>query len=163
EMNLELTQIKKNLSRLKSEMKKTIANNKNEINNQLKLFGINYKVVEKPLKPNEKKAAFILKHNNDQNEIDRSKHLSTGEKNIFALILFLVRTKTKNLIIDDPASSFDSNRRKIIYDLIIKKSTKRTVLLLSHDEVFIKFAVKSKYIDNNDRIGDIKYISNYTG
>ncbi len=163
ETNNEITKIKQHLSQLKSQMKKVISDNLNEINTNLKLLGFKYKVVQRPVKPKEKKGSFILKHKSDANELDRSKHLSTGEKNILALIFFLLKTKTKNLIIDDPASSFDENRRKIIYDLILKKANRRTIIVLSHDEVFTKFAIKSKYLDRNENIGVVKYMSNYTG
>ena len=45
-------------------------------------------------------------------------------------------------IIDDPASSFDNFRRKIILDLIFEmKQPDSTILVLSHDEVFIKLAL----------------------
>ncbi len=163
ETNKKITQIKRQLSRIKSEMKKIIAKNKDYINRQLELLGTKYSIVEKPIKPNEKKASFILKHNDDNNNIDRSETLSTGEKNLIALIFFLIKNQKKNLIIDDPASSFDESRRKIIYNMILKASNDRMVLVLSHDEVFTKFAIRSKYRDKNDKIGVIKYISNYTG
>ena len=46
-------------------------------------------------------------------------NLSFGEKNIIGLILFLLANKDKEmLIIDDPASSFDEYRRKVIFDFI---------------------------------------------
>lgn len=44
------------------------------------------------------------------------------------------------MIIDDPASSFDEYRRKIIFDFIYEFHKKSTVLVLSHDHVFAKLA-----------------------
>jgi wobble nucleotide-excising tRNase len=145
-------------------MKNTITDNKNLINNTLKTLGIKYRLVERPIKPREKKASFLLKHTSEtKEEVNQMSYLSTGEKNIIALIFFLLKNKRKNIIIDDPASSFDEYRRKIIFNYIKKNHNKRTVLVLSHDEVFSKFAIKAKYRDNNVNIGVVYFMSNYSG
>ncbi len=38
-------------------------------------------------------------------------------KNFIALVLFLLSNTKKYVVIDDPASSYDENRRKNIYEL----------------------------------------------
>lgn len=164
ETNDNLETIKKQLSNIKYQMKTIISKNINGINNTLKYMGIKYKIVERPIKPNEKRASFLLKHINEtQNDVNQVSFLSTGEKNILALIFFMIKNQRKNLIIDDPASSFDEYRRKIIFNYIKKNFKKRTVIVLSHDEVFSKFAIKAKYMERNTDIGIIKFMSNYDG
>jgi hypothetical protein len=145
-------------------MKNTISSNKNSINQTLKVLGIKYRLVERPIKPREKKASFLLKHISEtKEEVNQVSYLSTGEKNIIALIFFLLKNKRKNIIIDDPASSFDEYRRKIIFNYIKKNHNKRTILVLSHDEVFSKFAIKAKYKEKNKNIGIVNFMSNYSG
>jgi ABC-type lipoprotein export system ATPase subunit len=164
ETNINLETIKQQLSKIKYQMKNIISTNINEINNTLKYMGIKYKIVERPIKPNEKRASFLLKHVDETKEdVNQVSFLSTGEKNIIALIFFMIKNQRKNLIIDDPASSFDEYRRKIIFNYIKKKYKKRTVIVLSHDEVFSKFAIKAKYMEKNADIGIVKFMSNYDG
>ena len=106
--------------------------------------------------PNE----YSLIHKNDSSRSDDKNHMSTGEKAIVSLIMFLVSSKSTNYriyIIDDPVSSFDNYRRKIIYDYILKLLKGKTTLILSHDTIFSKFAIA----DSKRRvIGDISYLSN---
>jgi ABC-type dipeptide/oligopeptide/nickel transport system ATPase subunit len=70
------------------------------------------------------------------------KQLSWGEKHSFALILFLLDANSKNadlVILGDPISSFDINKKYAIMNMLFKEKdniftpSKRTVLLLTHD------------------------------
>lgn len=163
QMNLKIDQIRIQLSKIKSSFKNVVSRNKNYINQKLELLGIPYLLVEKPIKPKEKLASYFLKHRDDISDIEREKNLSFGEKNIIALLFFMLKNRNKTIIIDDPASSFDDFRRKSIYDFILEKSGSRTFIVLSHDHVFIKFATRSKYNDLNPKIGCIQYFENYNG
>ena len=70
-------------------------------------------------------------------------HLSWGEKNAFALILFMYYAQSQNpdlVILDDPISSFDSNKKFAIMHRMFKNFGNkdvsfvgRTVLMLTHD------------------------------
>lgn len=66
-------------------------------------------------------------------------HLSYGEKNAFALILFMfdVLKRSPDLIIlDDPISSFDKNKKFAIINMLFRGKynlVNRTVLMLTHD------------------------------
>lgn len=69
-------------------------------------------------------------------------HLSWGEKNAFALLLFMfdaISKKSDLIILDDPISSFDSNKKYAIINRLFKTGDRdnslyqRTVLLLTHD------------------------------
>jgi wobble nucleotide-excising tRNase len=68
-----------------------------------------------------------------------NQHLSYGEKNAFALMLFMYDCLSKNpnlIILDDPISSFDKNKKFAIIDRLFRgeKSLKgKTVLMLTHD------------------------------
>lgn len=180
ELNLKIKNIKAKIGKLKEETNKLISSNVKVINEKLELIGIPYKFVKKEMNENSKKAQFIIKHNNQTNETnDMTNNLSFGEKNIIGLILFLLANKDKKmLIIDDPASSFDEYRRKVIFDFIYSLHSDSTVLILSHDHVFAKFAIlhfnsskkemakqnpclseiKRKYYNDT---GKINYLENY--
>ncbi len=71
-----------------------------------------------------------------------SEHLSWGEKHAFALIMFMFDAISKNadiIVLDDPISSFDRNKKYAIINRLFKTGQKenslyqRTVLLLTHD------------------------------
>lgn len=81
-----------------------------------------------------------LIHNDLAEEVgDARAHLSYGEKNAFALILFMfdvLKSKPDLIVLDDPISSFDKNKKYAIVDMLFRreKSLKgRTVLMLTHD------------------------------
>lgn len=100
-------------------------------------------------------------------QVDR--HLSWGEKNAFALILFMFDAISKDadlIILDDPISSFDSSKKYAIINRLFKTGDKnnslyqRTVLLLTHDfEPVIDYiqvggklskdSVNAYYLENN--------------
>ncbi len=141
--NDSLTDIKKILGKIKSKTMSLISKNVKCINDYLRRFSIPYVFEKTNVDSDNHAAEYVLKHENDSSLIDRSNNLSFGEKNIIGLILFVLTYKNKKMyIIDDPASSFDSFRRKIILDLIFEmKQSDSTVLILSHDEAFIKLAL----------------------
>lgn len=141
--NDSLVDVKRLLGKIKSKTMSLISKNIQCINDYLQRFSIPYIFEKINVDPDEHLAEYILKHENDLSLVDRSCNLSFGEKNIIGLILFVLTNKNKKMfMIDDPASSFDNFRRKIILDLIFEmKQPNSTVLVLSHDEVFIKLAL----------------------
>ena len=76
---------------------------------------------------------------NKSNISSVTNHLSYGEKNAFALVLFMyevLKTNPDLVILDDPISSFDGNKKFAIINMLFmgKKCLKdRTVLLLTHE------------------------------
>ena len=73
--------------------------------------------------------------------------------------MFLVSDDSNVIVIDDPASSYDDNRRKIIYELLFDFHKDRTFIVLSHDQVFVKYAllgikdkVSKKYENNTGKV-----------
>ena len=106
--------------------------------------------------PNE----YSIIHKKDPSHNDDKKHMSTGEKAIISLIIFLISSKSTNYkiyIIDDPVSSFDNYRRKLIFDYILEYLQGKTTLILSHYTVVSKFAIANS---KRKVIGDISYLSN---
>lgn len=82
-----------------------------------------------------------LVHSEINGEIANAKaHLSYGERNAFALVLFMydiLKTNPDLVVLDDPISSFDKNKKYAIVDMLFRKGSgslrDKTVLLLTHD------------------------------
>ena len=88
--------------------------------------------------------------------------VSDGEQVLVSLVLFIIASSKRNkklFIIDDPVSSYDEYRRKIIYDLMLSSYKQKTLLLLSHDSVFARYACESKH-KGSRAIGNISYLYN---
>lgn len=124
---------------------------------------------------NDETAHAILKYKYDDENLtinNPDKHLSWGEKNAFALLLFMYDAISRDadlIILDDPISSFDSNKKYAIMNRIFKTGDKdsslyqKTVLMLTHDfEPIIDYiqvggkisgdSVKAHYLCNNKGI-----------
>ena len=118
-----------------------------------------------------------LKHNDfDKHITDPRLFLSYGEKNAFALILFMyeaINSKTDLIILDDPISSFDKNKKFAIINTIFRGKNSlmnKTVLMLTHDfEPIIdmkyvlpdRFNCNAKFIENKNGILNEKQIKKY--
>lgn len=82
-----------------------------------------------------------LIHSDADGEIANAKtHLSYGERNAFALVLFMYDVLKANpdlIVLDDPISSFDKNKKYAIVEMLFRKGSgslrDKTVLLLTHD------------------------------
>lgn len=146
-------------------LKSVIKGNINEINRYIDYFGIKYIFTKTDILSHD--IGYSLVHKNA--EKDTSEFLSTGEQNVISLILFLISYKEYDIIIDDPASSYDEYRReqilKFIFKIMYKKtSVPKTTLILSHDQIFLKFL--SNYMDDcnyRDWIGEVNHIENING
>ena len=136
---------KVNLQKIR--VKETIEKHKGDINTFLKYAGYNYSInIEEDNDNNSYKMQLI--HNDFvESNIDNTKnHLSFGEKNAFALILFMyevLKNNPKLIILDDPISSFDKNKKFAIMEMLFANSevkkkqrnnfSNKTVLMLTHD------------------------------
>lgn len=119
-------------------IKKTIKEYSIEINSFLKYAGYRYAVALE----DDSQGSYKLKlrHIDNSSTISNAdNYLSYGERNAFALILFMYQTLKSNpdiIILDDPISSFDGNKKyAILYKLFKdKRSFKdKTVVLLTHE------------------------------
>lgn len=151
-------------------LKDTVIARKKDVNEFLMSAGFNY-VFDIIVEENET-AHAILKYKDSEVDIEvdnPDKHLSWGEKNAFALLLFMYDAISRDadlIILDDPISSFDSNKKYAIMNRIFKTGDRnnslyqKTVLMLTHDfEPIIDYiqvggkisgdSVKAHYLCNN--------------
>lgn len=156
ELRSEAAVLKREMGALKGVMQATIQASQTDINEFLKTAGINYELVI--LAEDENNSRTILKQCFSEERTDVTKirdHLSWGEKNAFALILFMYYAVMQNpdlIILDDPISSFDTNKKYAILHRMFKNIGKRdvslegkTVLFLTHDfEPITDFIVVGK-------------------
>lgn len=119
-------------------IEKTIKQYSEEINSFLKYAGYQYCVTIEQDEQNLYK--MKLKHNDVPSIVESVKnHLSFGEKNAFALVLFMYGALKNNpdlIILDDPISSFDENKKFAILNMLFMGKTclrDKTVLMLTHD------------------------------
>lgn len=121
----------------KSQIQKTIAENQTHINGFLQSAGYKYTV---EIKPEGDAYKMKLVHQDHSEHLETaSEHLSYGERNAFALVLFMhqvLRGKPDLAVLDDPVSSFDKTKKfAILHELFRGKGSLRdsTVLMLTHD------------------------------
>lgn len=121
-----------------------IKDRKQDINEFLSIAGFRYSFDVELSGENNARALlkFIMPDGNPGDLLSPGKHLSWGEKHAFALILFMFDAISRNadlIILDDPISSFDSNKKYAIINRLFKTGDKenslyqRTVLMLTHD------------------------------
>jgi ABC-type dipeptide/oligopeptide/nickel transport system ATPase subunit len=129
---------KVNLQKIR--VKETIEKHKDDINTFLKYAGYNYSInIEEDVDKSTYKMQLIHNDFVDSNIDNAKNHLSFGEKNAFALILFMyevLKNNTNLIILDDPISSFDKNKKFAIMEMLFRgeKSFKnKTILMLTHD------------------------------
>ena len=133
-------EIKHLLGDMKSAFNSIIRDNCRKLNLELKRLSVPYRFKVNSATRGNNTARYSLVQVNATDDEDMRNSLSTGEKNLVALLLFLENPDGKVLLIDDPASSFDDYRRTQIFDLI-QKVRGKTVLVVSHDQAFVKRAV----------------------
>lgn len=71
------------------------------------------------------------------------KVLSTGEQTALATAFFLAELRVSNersaIILDDPVSSLDHQRREHVATRLVEEAAKRQVVVLTHDLVFVYY------------------------
>lgn len=151
DVNSEIDNLLGKVNILKSEIGKynkyiqdKIQSRKQDINDFLNLAGFKYMFDVEMVGEGNARAVlkYILPDGNSSDMQAPGKHLSWGEKHSFALILFMfdaIHSNAKLVILDDPISSFDSNKKYAIINRLFKTGDKRnslyekTVLMLTHD------------------------------
>jgi ABC-type dipeptide/oligopeptide/nickel transport system ATPase subunit len=123
----------------KKHIEKLVKENKTTINTFLRNAGYKYKVdlIEDDKGQHRLKLIHV---DLDSGEIkEAGSRLSYGERNAFALVLFMfdaVKDQPDLIVLDDPISSFDKNKKYAIVEMLFKKEKSfrgKTVLMLSHD------------------------------
>jgi len=131
------------------EMHNLIEKHQKDINEFLAYAGYRYKV---EIAGEDSNSQLKLLH------IDHSEHisggnqyLSFGERNAFSIVLFMYECLAKNpdlIILDDPISSFDKNKKYAILEMLFQRDAvsclkNKTVLMLTHDVEPIIDTIKS--------------------
>lgn len=137
ELLKKVTTLKAQVGRHKTQIRKVIQENQKSINGFLKSAGYRY-TVSIVAEPDSYK--MKLEHEDLDEHIEMaSKHLSYGERNAFALVLFMHEVNSKKphlVVLDDPISSFDKNKKfAILQELFRGKGSLQdtTTLMLTHD------------------------------
>lgn len=133
----QIDDIRRRIGEQKTRVARLIKRNQDDINAFLKSAGYRYTV---RIEPNESTYRMLLEHEDAPGHIEAAaSHLSYGEKNAFALVLFMhdVQHKKPDLVVlDDPVSSFDKTKKfAILHQLFHGRNSLRdtTSLLLTHD------------------------------
>lgn len=156
-LNRRKVSLKRNFDKANANTKNIFSRRLNAINNVIESMGIPYKIEAKYKRS--RIYGYKLFHVEDKNKEERMDGLSTGERKIISLIFFALEQQNKDsdlIIFDDPVSSYDENRRYSLYRYITETLRDKTILILSHDQLFAKFAV----YDKRRIVGDVSYFEN---
>lgn len=130
-------QLQGEVNKQKHTIEKAIGKYKTEINTFLRNAGYKYAV---DIQAEDAAYKMKLKHEDFADYIENgSGHLSYGEKNAFALVLFMYDCLTKNpdlIVLDDPISSFDKTKKFAILTTLFRGKGSfqgRTTVMLTHD------------------------------
>lgn len=133
----QINEIKKRVGIQKTQVARSIARNQEEINEYLRSAGYKYAV---RIESSGDAYRMIFEHQDAPGHLEAaSSHLSYGERNAFAMVLFMhqVRREAPDLVVlDDPVSSFDKTKKfAILHKLFHGQQSLRgfTTLLLTHD------------------------------
>lgn len=123
----------------KKHIERVVQENKDNINAFLRNAGYKYLVDLVEDSSGKHKLKLIHRDLNSVEVASVRNVLSYGERNAFALVLFMYDAIKKSpdlIVLDDPISSFDKNKKYAIIEMLFRKEKSfrgRTVLLLSHD------------------------------
>lgn len=133
----QINEIRRHIGEQKTRVAKTIRHHQKSINSFLTSAGYRYQV---RIEPSEESYRMLLEHEDAPGHIESaSTHLSYGEKNAFALVLFMhdVQHRAPDLVVlDDPVSSFDKTKKFAILNQLFRgpgSLRDTTTLLLTHD------------------------------
>ena len=142
----------------RSKMQKLIEKHQNDINNFLAYAGFKYKV--QILGEDDKAQLKLLHVQHEQCLNGGNQHLSFGERNAFAIVLFMYECLAKKpdlIVLDDPISSFDKNKKYAILEMLFRRNADvclkgKTVLMLTHDVEPIIDTIKSVASQFNNQV-----------
>lgn len=126
-------------NRYDKRLKDLISNQKGDVNQFLAMAGFPYEFEIEP--ETEGKAFIYLKPVKLDLKVENpAGHLSYGEKNAFALVMFMYEAIKENpdlIILDDPVTSFDNSKKFAVISRMFKNKengfSERTVLMFTHD------------------------------
>jgi ABC-type lipoprotein export system ATPase subunit len=127
------------INQQKNLIRRTIEKHHKEINGFLESAGYNYQVSIIEDQNKNKYRMVLLSKENAAQVNDVKLHLSFGERNAFAIVLFMYRAIKENpdlIVLDDPISSFDKTKKYAIMEMLFKGAGTlqgKTVMMLTHD------------------------------
>lgn len=137
EVSAQINEIRRGIGEQKTRVARLIKANQDAINEFLRSAGYRYTV---RIEPQADSYRMLLEHQDAPGHLESAAdHLSYGEKNAFALVLFMhhvQREKPDLVVLDDPVSSFDKTKKfAILHQLFHGKNSLKgiTSLLLTHD------------------------------
>lgn len=144
-------QLQGKVNQQRGEMKRTIERHQKDINDFLSYAGYRYAV---QIAGEGEQSQLKLRHVDQEEYLSGgSQYLSFGERNAFAIVLFMYECLSKKpdlIILDDPISSFDNNKKYAILEMLFRRDADsclkdKTVLMLTHDIEPIIDTIKSLY------------------
>lgn len=133
----QISVVKQRIGLQRARVLKLIEANQRQINSFLTSAGYRYQV---RIEPSEDTYRMLIEHQDLPGHLDSAtNHLSYGERNAFALVLFMYQVrhdKPDLVVLDDPVSSFDQTKKfAILHELFRGKHSIRdqTTLMLTHD------------------------------
>jgi len=132
-------QLQGKVAQQRKEMQNVVKKHENDINGFLAYAGYRYTV---KVAGDGEQAQLKLRHlDHDEHLSGGNQHLSFGERNAFAIVLFMYECLSKKpdlIILDDPISSFDKNKKYAILEMLFRREAdscfkNKTVLMLTHD------------------------------
>ena len=134
---VQIGDVKRRIGEQRGRVLKLIEDNQRQINSFLESAGYRYKV---RIVPAGGTYRMLIEHQDLPGHLDSAtSHLSYGERNAFALVLFMYQVRHENpdlVVLDDPVSSFDKTKKfAILHELFKGKHSIRdqTTLMLTHD------------------------------
>jgi ABC-type molybdenum transport system ATPase subunit/photorepair protein PhrA len=133
----QISEVKRRIGEQRGRVLRLINDNQRQINAFLESAGYRYKV---RIVPSDETYRMLIEHQDLSGHLDSAiSHLSYGERNAFALVLFMYQVRRENpdlVVLDDPVSSFDRTKKfAILHELFRGKHSIRdqTTLMLTHD------------------------------
>lgn len=132
-------QLQGKINQQRSYMEKAVERHQKSINEFLEYAGYRYAV---EIVGEGEQAQLKLRHIDHEEHLSGgNQHLSFGERNAFAIVLFMYECLSKKpdlIILDDPISSFDKNKKYAILEMLFRRDAdsclkSKTVLMLTHD------------------------------
>lgn len=127
------------IARQRREMQRLIEKHQKDINAFLTYAGYRYEVA---VVGEGEQSQLKLRHTDYSSHLSGGdQHLSFGERNAFSIVLFMYECLAKKpdlIILDDPISSFDKNKKYAIMEMVFRRDSGsclkgKTVLMLTHD------------------------------
>lgn len=132
-------QLQGQISKQRAGMQRLIQKHKMDINTFLAYAGYRYQV---DISGDGEECRLKLRHVDYADYLSGgSQHLSYGERNAFSIVLFMYECLARKpglIVLDDPISSFDKNKKFAILEMLFRRNSSeclknQTVLMLTHD------------------------------